>query len=181
MIGLVAHAGIPGWAPVVAFSLFFLGIAAGVVAYWFWHARRDAVGRVVGVGLGALAAGCLVVGTAVPLIVHATPNPGRPSTRARISFVSPTSGEEFRGNPASIPVSLSLVGGRIVPISSLHLEPDAGHIHIYLDGKLVSMSGTDSFVSVPPGAHTLDAEFVAVDHGPFNPRVIATVSFRVDG
>ena len=31
---------------------------------------------------------------------------------------------------------------------------------------------------VSPGLHTLTAEFVAADHGPFNPRVIATTTFR---
>ena len=29
------------------------------------------------------------------------------------------------------------------------------------------------------GTHLLTAEFVAVDHGIFNPRVIQTVTFRV--
>jgi hypothetical protein len=181
VIGLLAHAGIPGWAPLAAFGLFFAGMAAAIFGYWFWHARHDSVGRVVGVGFGALAVGCLVVGTAVPLIVHATPNPTRPSTRATLSFISPTDGQLFQGDPASVPVTLTLVGGKIVPISSLHLVPDEGHIHLYLDGHLISMTGTDSLISVPPGTHTLEAEFVAIDHGPFNPRVTVTVSFRVSG
>jgi hypothetical protein len=30
-----------------------------------------------------------------------------------------------------------------------------------------------------PGTHELKAEFVAVDHGPFNPPVTASVRFRV--
>jgi hypothetical protein len=34
-------------------------------------------------------------------------------------------------------------------------------------------------VSVLPGSHHLQAEFVAVDHGPFDPRVLASVAFRV--
>jgi hypothetical protein len=31
--------------------------------------------------------------------------------------------------------------------------------------------------SLAPGPHTLTAEFVAADHGPFDPRVIASVTF----
>jgi hypothetical protein len=32
---------------------------------------------------------------------------------------------------------------------------------------------------VPAGTHTLRAEFVALDHGPFRPPVIAEVTFAV--
>ena len=31
--------------------------------------------------------------------------------------------------------------------------------------------------ALSPGHHTLEAEFVAADHGPFDPRVAASVTF----
>jgi hypothetical protein len=34
-----------------------------------------------------------------------------------------------------------------------------------------------SLQGVSPGRHTLQAEFVAADHGPFDPRVTAAVTF----
>ncbi|HEY3208529.1 MAG TPA: hypothetical protein VGL18_01855 [Actinomycetota bacterium] len=34
-------------------------------------------------------------------------------------------------------------------------------------------------LEVGPGRHVLEAEFVAADHGPFNPRVRTSVAFRV--
>jgi hypothetical protein len=86
----------------------------------------------------------------------------------------------FKGDPATLPVTLQLEGGKVVPFSSLHLVADEGHIHLYLDGSLVSMTGLQSHISASRGQHVLRAEFVAVDHEPFQPRVIATVTFQVE-
>ena len=78
----------------------------------------------------------------------------------------------FEGDPATVSVELRLDGGTIVPITSLHLVPNEGHIHLYLDDALLSMTGLDTQIIVLPGTHTLRAEFVAVDHGPFRPPVV---------
>ena len=50
-----------------------------------------------------------------------------------------------------------------------------------LDGKLVSMtSGTSQLLQgLTPGEHLLQVEFVANDHAPFDPRVLAAVTFEV--
>ena len=43
-------------------------------------------------------------------------------------------------------------------------------------------TGTEPTIpDVAPGHHVVQVEFVATDHGPFNPRVIAVVSFEVKG
>jgi hypothetical protein len=66
--------------------------------------------------------------------------------------------------------------------TSTNLTPDEGHVHLFVDGRLVSMSyGLDANVWIAPGTHTLLAAFVAVDHAPFNPPVQASVPFRVTG
>ena len=58
--------------------------------------------------------------------------------------------------------------------------PNEGHIHLYLDGALVSMTtGLDAQISASPGEHEVRAEFVAVDHGPFQPSVVTTVAISV--
>jgi hypothetical protein len=57
-------------------------------------------------------------------------------------------------------------------------------VHLVLDGKPVSMTyGLVQVVDlrdVPPGSHTLQAEYVAADHAPFDPRVTAEVRFRTE-
>jgi len=75
-------------------------------------------------------------------------------------------------------VRLQLTGAEIVPQTSTHLSPDKGHVHLLLDGRVVSMAyGIAQDVPVTAGTHLLQAEFVATDHFPFNPRVVTTVTF----
>jgi hypothetical protein len=103
----------------------------------------------------------------------------RPSTSATIVIVSPPPGREVDGNLLDVVVDLR--GGRIVAQTSTNLQPDAGHVHLLIDGKVVSMTeGEEQMLDVSgldAGAHTLGAEFVAIDHGPFDPRVSATITF----
>ena len=95
----------------------------------------------------------------------------------------PVPARTLPGNPGTCLTerahTLRLSGGRVVPLTSIHLVPNEGHIHLYLDGSLEAMTGLDASIAVQPGSHTLEAEFVAADHGPFRPRVIVTVAFRV--
>ena len=108
----------------------------------------------------------------------ATPS-ARPSTPATVRIESPTNGETFPAG--TIPVRIALKGARIVPRTSLHITPTTGHLHLYLDNQIVSMNyrATASLKSVRPGLHDLRVEFVAADHLPFDPRVVAEVSFQV--
>jgi len=77
-------------------------------------------------------------------------------------------------------VRIRLTGGEIILQTSTQLSPDKGHIHLILDGKVVSMAyGVEQNMEVAPGLHLLQAEFVATDHFPFNPRVISAVTFTV--
>jgi len=176
---MLAHVGIPGPTPFIAMGLFFAGMGAAVGAYWLFSRQGAGLRRAAGFGLGAVAFGCLGLGTALPFIIHAGPVFIRPSTRARLEILSPHPGEIIRGDPASLPVVLRLDGGKIVALTSIHLIPNEGHIHLYLDGSLVSMTGLEARITVSQGTHTLLAEFVAVDHGPYHPRVLARVTFEV--
>jgi hypothetical protein len=166
-------------APFVAILLFMAGAAAAFGAYLLGGHPQEKIRRVGRIALGALAIGCLVTATAMPFIIHATPLLTRPTSSAVLEIVFPRPGESIRGDPATIPVELQLAGGRIVPTTSLHLVANAGHIHLYLDGSILAMTGLTTNIIVLPGVHTLRAEFVAVDHGPFRPPVIASVTFRV--
>jgi hypothetical protein len=178
--GIMAHVGFPGAAPFVAMGLFFAGFGAAYGAYWFFNHPSPLLQRAPAVGLGVIAFACFVLATIFPFLLGGRPSLGRPSTTVRVEIVSPREGVVFRGDPASIPVELQLEGGKVVPFTSLRLVPNEGHIHLYLDDSLVSMTAAlDTEITAEPGRHELRAEFVAVDHGPFQPRVVATVTFSV--
>jgi len=107
-----------------------------------------------------------------------TPSP-RPSSPAQITIVSPKEGSVVRG--PSVDVRVELTGATIVPATTKNITPTTGHLHLSLDGKLISMNyqATQTLPDVPPGLHVLKVEFVAADHLPFNPRVITGVTFTV--
>lgn len=102
----------------------------------------------------------------------------RPRSTATLRILNPAPGTTVSGR--TLHVRLALTGARIVPQTSLHLTPDRGHVHLSLDGRVVSMAyGLEQDVAVTPGDHLLQAEFVATDHFPFNPRVVTSVTFTV--
>jgi hypothetical protein len=125
----------------------------------------------------------VVLALVLPPIIRPDVTSARPSSDARIRILSPTNGARFRGDPAVVPVRLEVTGGTIVARTSTRLVRNEGHVHVYLDGALLTMSFKPSLASridVVPGVHRLTAEFVALDHAPFAPRVIATVVFTVN-
>lgn len=102
----------------------------------------------------------------------------RPSSPAKVKIVQPTNGEVVKGS--RVQVKLSLEHARIVVPTTAAVDPTKGHIHLYLDGRIVSMNYKleDTLGHVKPGPHTLKAEFVASDHLPFDPPVFDTVAFE---
>ena len=114
-----------------------------------------------------------------------TPSGARPASTATLAIVEPMPGQVVSANDAQLDVVMTLDGGRIVDAASTKLTPDTGHIHLSLDGTLVSMTyGLVQLVDIRglvAGEHTLEAEFVAADHGPFDPRVIAQTTFTMAG
>ena len=106
----------------------------------------------------------------------------RPVSTATLEILSPLPGQVVH-RPV-MEVDLRLSGGRIVRRATTRLRPDEGHVHVSIDGNLTSMTfglrqRTD-IKGLARGAHLLQAEFVAADHGPFNPRVRSVVTFRVE-
>ena len=164
-------------------TLLYVGV---VVFGWVAYSRLRGRGfpglpRFLGWVSGGVAVACLVLAVVLPPIISPEISSARPSSDARVAFVSPRPGQVFHGDPAEVPVSLRLTGGRIVSFTSNKLVPNEGHIHLYLDGALILMSyKLQGRVGILPGSHSLRAEYVAVDHAPFNPPVLARVRFRVN-
>ncbi len=103
----------------------------------------------------------------------------RPSSPAKVQIVSPTNGEVIHG--PVVEVRIRLQNARIVSATTTNITPDQGHLHLYLDDEIESMNFSTSakLTAVRPGLHVLRVEFVASDHLPFDPRVIAEVAFEV--
>jgi len=165
----------------------YLLIGAFLVGWVAWWRLRErgfrAVPRPVAWGLAGLGAILVVLALVLPPIIRPTVTT-RPSSTATLAILSPTPGQVFHGtiaDPAKIDVQIRLTGARIVTTTSTHLRSDEGHIHITIDGALVSMTyGLDQVVESVPGNHVMTVEFVALDHGPFDPRVLAHVPFVVE-
>lgn len=104
----------------------------------------------------------------------------RPSSPATVEIVSPANGATVTGT--SVHVVLKLTGATIVTATTTNIKPDEGHVHLYLNGQIVSMNyGLEQDLPVTPGTYVFRAEFVAADHAPFNPRVeSAEVVFTVN-
>ena len=103
----------------------------------------------------------------------------RPSSTSKITILQPKAGDVITSK--NLTVKLELDGGKIVNIVSQDLTPDEGHVHVSVDGKILTQTfGLTQKLKAPKnGQHLLQAEFVAKDHGPFNPRVLSTVTFEV--
>jgi hypothetical protein len=177
--GLVAHqsnVGVPG---VIAVCLFLAAWPLGMGAWSLLRKERVGLRRAEGLSLGVLAAGCLCAATILPFILRPGATVFRPTTRATIRITSPRENEVVRSD--DVHLSVQVAGGKLVPFTSKTLVPNEGHLHVWLDHRLVSMlAGSSTTIPVKPGPHTLDVEFVAVDHGPFSPRVLDSVTFTVD-
>jgi hypothetical protein len=178
---MLAHAG--GVPEFVSTGL----VGIGVVTAWIGQSRIRGRGfgsmaRPVAWGLVAIAPVALVASVVVPARLWPAPAAVRPHSTATIAFVTPAPGQTVTGD--MLDVRLQLRGGQIVPSSSTSLTPDTGHIHLFLDGAIVSMTyGTNQKVEVSglsPGPHRLQAEYVAADHAPFDPRVTSSVVFVME-
>jgi len=103
----------------------------------------------------------------------------RPSSLAKLSILSPSNGEVVKGSV--VHVRLKLENAKIVPATTTHITPTTGHVHLFLDDRIISMNYQlqNTIANVQPGSHVLRAEFVASDHLPFDPRVFTQVTFEV--
>jgi hypothetical protein len=156
-------------------------IGAGAVVWWFktLKSRSERARRLRWWLTPAVA--LLVLGALTATIWGPKPKPAknRPSTAARLAILAP---EPNAVTGPDVTVRLRLDGGRIVPQSQANgLVPDGGHVHTYVDGRLVSMvDGLEQQIrGLAPGPHTIRTEFVAADHGPFKNPVVAAVVFEV--
>lgn len=109
----------------------------------------------------------------------ATSTGPRPASSGVLTIVEPRDGRIVRD--AEVDVSIDLEGAHLVDLTTTDVQPDEGHLHVTLDDELLSMTAAldQTLTDLEPGLHLLKVEFVAADHIPFDPRVIAAVAFTV--
>jgi hypothetical protein len=103
----------------------------------------------------------------------------RPSSPATLEILRPEAGEVVDG--PTVEVAVELTGATLIEEVTTDISPDEGHVHLSLDGETISLlAGLEETIKrVEPGTHLLEVEFVAGDHGPFEPRVLQSVTFEV--
>jgi hypothetical protein len=103
----------------------------------------------------------------------------RPASTAKLTILTPHNGQTIHSQTPQ--VRLGLEGAKIVTQTSTHIRPDQGHVHLLVDGKLVAMNYglNERLPKLDPGQHLVQVEFVAADHAPFEPRVLAQAAFIV--
>jgi hypothetical protein len=103
----------------------------------------------------------------------------RPSSPAKLTIVTPHNGQTVHQDRPE--VRLDLTGAKIVKQTTTRIRGDEGHVHLIVDGKLVNMNYglSQRLPQLTPGQHVLQVEFVAADHSPFDPRVLAQAAFTV--
>jgi hypothetical protein len=150
----------------------------GVLLFRPWRrSAMSAAGKLSRWTLPVILAGAVTAGACAP---KTAPAAKRPATTARLEITQPTPNQTT--GPTTT-LTLNLIGAKVVPptVTGGPLRGDEGHIHVTLDGKLVSMTygTTQDLDNLAPGPHSLQAEFVATDHAPFANRVVAAVAFQV--
>jgi hypothetical protein len=138
---------------------------------------RQLLAIIVLAALGAAACSAPAPGvTTAPVTLTPVSSPTsapRPASPATVQIVEPANGATVVGT--SVHVVLKLTGGKVVTETTTNIRPDEGHVHLYLNGQLVSMNyGLEQDLPVTTGTYVFRAEFVAADHAPFNPRVEST-------
>jgi hypothetical protein len=126
-----------------------------------------------------LLAACSYGGSDVATTTPTSASGPRPSSPAVVKILEPKNNEVVPASGATLKVSLE--NATLVPASTTNITPTEGHLHVSVDGNLVSMtSGLEQTLpDLDPGTHVLRVEFVASDHAPFDPRVVTQAVFEV--
>jgi hypothetical protein len=105
----------------------------------------------------------------------------RPASTGKLAIEAPRNGQVVKGSNLTLKVDLT--GAKVVPATTTKIVPNQGHLHVTLDGKLISMNYglSEKLPKMSLGTHLIQVEFVASDHLPFDPRVIKQAAFQVNG
>ena len=182
----IAHAG--GADESFGLVLLFAGLWTGWIGWSRLRGRGfDRLPRWSGGALLGLAVALVVAAAVLPQRLVRTTTPAsvgsRPSSSVTIRIVQPPDAQHVDAD--QVTVQIDVVGGTLTTqTTAASISADTGHLHLLVDGAIVSMSGDTQQVidvrNLAAGTHTLTAEFVATDHLPFDPPVTASITFVKD-
>ena len=160
---LLADGQVTPGGPGVAFVLTAVALFAVAVYLFFRKTVRPQVSL-------ALLVAALVLGVGSVGLMPKSP----PARSLGVSIIRPRAGAIVAaGKP--IDVEVALKGGRLTK-SVTGTAPNAGHLHVLVDGAIVSMSASTVVpVTLSPGRHVIEVDFVAPNHLPFAPPVSDTI------
>lgn len=129
-------------------------------------------------------AACGHHGPAAPASPAPSASP-QPASHGRIVILRPANGQVIRTPTLHVKVRITAAS----PGETVAPQALPGWLHLYVDGKIVSIQpvpGRNSMMdhAIPllrPGRHLLRAEFVQPNHLPWRPSVATTVTFTVRG
>lgn len=160
-------------------STWGIGAIVAILLFRPWRAAKTSVAGAVGrfaLPL-ALATAITVTGCGGKSTPTTNTKAKRPTSPAHLVILQPTPNQV---TGTHVTLQLQLTGATVVQQTTGALTGTEGHIHVSVDGQLVSMAyGTSQDLDLKPGQHAVQAEFVAIDHAPFANRVIAAVLFTV--
>ncbi|MGH2755506.1 MAG: hypothetical protein ACRDLB_13895 [Actinomycetota bacterium] len=107
---------------------------------------------------------------------------GGGSSPATISIVEPADGGTIAAGEELV-LSVAIENGELTTDTSSS-DPSQGHLHVYVDGQLVSMPSTEQ----PPipgdrlraGEHEITVEFTQADHEQFEPRILDEITVTAE-
>lgn len=158
---ILAHSFTPG-GPDVEFLVLAFALFALAIVMFFQKAAKRSVPFVLLIAAIGLTAGAFTISGSVS------------GAGISVKIVSPKEGEAVPAGEA-IELNVTLTGGKLVAGASS--DPKAGHYHVYVDQRLVSMpTSATPDVKLKLGTHTIAVEFTTAQHAPFSPRIIDEVS-----
>jgi hypothetical protein len=91
---------------------------------------------------------------------------------ATVSFVEPRPGSEVAANEP-VTVRVRVDGGELATSPT---DPEGGHLHLYVDGRLQQMPySTTAEIVLPSGEHRLRVEYVDNQHLSYDPEIATSV------
>lgn len=160
----LAHSITPG-GPDLELTIFAGALLILSVVFFLTKSAKPAVSVVLLLGALGLGAGAFALAD--------SPS----STLASVAIASPGSGKVVAaGKPVRLRVAVE--GGKVAAQTSSRNQ-DAGHLHVFVDDRLVAMpSSVTPKVRLEPGRHSVTVEYVDYRHASFSPKVVAQIDLR---